>query len=54
MDNVLGELGTRRGLALTLSVLYHGLSCLADTSVPAKSGTVIDTAKKFELYLEDS
>lgn len=53
MDESLGALGTSRGLALTLSVLYHGLSCLADTSVPAKSGTVIDTAKKFEQYLDE-
>lgn len=51
-DNALGALGTNTGLAMTLAVLYHGLSCLADNSVPANSDTVLKTAAKFEDYID--
>lgn len=47
-ENTLGALGTVKGLSLTLAVLHHGLSCLAEGSIPAKIGTVIQTAKAFE------
>lgn len=47
-NNTLGALGTVKGLSLTLAVLHHGLSCLAQDSIPAKIGTVIQTAKLFE------
>ncbi len=48
MDNALGILGTPKGLSLTLAVLHHGLSCLAEGSIPAKVGTVLATATYFE------
>lgn len=47
-ENTLGALGTPKGLALTLAVLHHGLSCLAEGSIPAKIGTVLHTANAFE------
>lgn len=47
-ENALGALGTPSGLALTLAVLHHGLSCMADGSIPAKVGTVMHTADLFE------
>lgn len=52
-DNQIGELGTCKGASLTLAVLYHGLSCLADNSVPANSDTVLRTATKFADYLDE-
>jgi hypothetical protein len=51
-DNQIGELGTTVGAGLTLAVLYHGLSCLADNSVPANSDTVLRTAIKFTEHLD--
>lgn len=47
MDN-LGSLGTTKGLSLTLAVLHHGFSCFAEGSIPAKIGTVLQTATLFE------
>lgn len=47
-DNALGALGTTKGLALTLAVLHHGFSCFAEGSIPAKIGTVLQTASVFE------
>lgn len=38
--------------ALSLSVAYHGLSCLADDSVPAKTSTVLTTADTFLTWLD--
>lgn len=42
---------TIRALALTLAVLHHGLANFAEKSIPAKSDTVMETAKKFEDWL---
>jgi hypothetical protein len=53
MDNGLGALGTTKGLSLTLAVLHHGLSCLAEGSIPAKVGTVLNTASIFDDRLND-
>lgn len=50
-DNALGALGTVKGLALTLAVIHHGLSCLADGSIPAKISTVLQTADTFEAQI---
>lgn len=47
-ENNLGAVGTAKGLALTLAVLHHGFSCLAEGSIPAKIGTVLLTAEAFE------
>lgn len=47
-NSALGVLGTAKGLSLALAVLHHGLSCFADGSIPAKIGTVLQTAKTFE------
>jgi hypothetical protein len=47
-DNQLGALGTVEGLSMTLAVLHHGLSCLAEGAIPAKINTVLTTAKVFE------
>lgn len=38
--------------ALFLAVLHHGLSCLAARSIPAKTDTVLNTAKEFAKYLD--
>lgn len=46
--NTLGALGTVKGLSMTLAVLHHGFSCLAEGSIPAKIGTVMQTASVFE------
>lgn len=43
----IGVLGTVEGLALTLAVLHHGLSCLSREAVPAKATTVLQTAETF-------
>ncbi len=40
-----------RTVALTLAVLHHGLSNLAERSIPPRSDTVIETAKDFERHL---
>lgn len=53
MDSALGVLGTTKGLSLTLAVLHHGLSCLAEGSIPAKVGTVLTTATCFEERLNE-
>lgn len=37
--------------ALGMAVLHHGLSCMAPDVIPAKNGTVIQTAHLFEDYL---
>jgi hypothetical protein len=50
-DNVLGSVGTARGLSLALAVIHHGLSCFAHDSIPAKTSTVIVTAQTFERYI---
>lgn len=42
---------TPRGLSLVLAVVHHGLSCLAEGAIPAKAGTVLQTAKLFEDHL---
>ena len=47
----LGALGTTKGLALALAVIHHGLSCFAEGSIPARTNTVLDTAKKFEEHI---
>jgi hypothetical protein len=52
-DNALGALGTVKGLSLTLAVMHHGLSCLADGSIPAKIGTVLQTATVFEQHMTE-
>ena len=51
MDNDLGALGTVKGLSLALAVIHHGLSCFAEGSIPARTNTVLDTAKKFEEHI---
>jgi hypothetical protein len=51
MENVLGVLGTSRGLALALAVIHHGLACFAENSVPARVETVVITANTFERYI---
>lgn len=50
-QNQLGALGTVKGLSLTLAVLHHGFSCLAEGSIPAKAGTVMQTASTFEAHI---
>jgi hypothetical protein len=50
-NNVLGMAGTRRGLALTLAVIHHGLSCLSERSIPAKVETVLKTADDFDNWV---
>ncbi len=53
-ENTLGSLGTVKGLSLTLAVLHHGFSCFAEGSIPAKIGTVLQTASVFEERLNGS
>lgn len=43
-----------RVVALSMSVLHHGMACLAKDVVPANKGTVVATARVFESYLEDT
>jgi len=50
--NILGALGTNRGLSLVLAVLHHGLANFADKSIPAGTQTVIATAERFEDHLD--
>lgn len=40
-----------RATALYAAVLLHGMSCLAEGSIPSRPETVIDTASKFDQYL---
>jgi hypothetical protein len=40
-----------RAVALALAVMHHGLSNLAEGSIPSRTGTVMDTAEDFERYL---
>jgi hypothetical protein len=40
-----------RAVALALAVMHHGLSNLAEGSIPSRTGTVMDTAADFERYL---
>lgn len=40
-----------RWIALGLAVLHHGLSNLAEKSIPSRAETVLDTAHKFEEWL---
>lgn len=42
---------TPRAVALIAAVVHHGLSNLADHSIPPRADTVIDTAAKFEAFL---
>lgn len=37
--------------ALALAVMHHGLSNLAERSIPPKAETVMDTADMFERHL---
>jgi hypothetical protein len=47
----LGALGTVKGLALTLAVIHHGLSCFAHDAIPASTRTVLLTAETFEQHI---
>lgn len=38
-------------LALALAVMHHGLSNLAERSIPPRAETVLDTADMFERHL---
>jgi hypothetical protein len=48
----MNEWSTTKAVALTLAVLHHGFSNLADRSVPAGYSTVIATADKFKEWLD--
>jgi len=48
----MNPLTTNKGVALALAVLHHGLSCLAERSIPSRAETVIETAGKFKEYLD--
>ena len=43
---------TEASVALFMAILYHGLSSLAATAVPARADTVLSTADKFLDYLD--
>lgn len=38
-------------VALALAVLHHGLSNLAERSIPPRAETIVDTATKFQKHL---
>lgn len=40
-----------RSLALALAVMHHGMSNLAERSIPPRAETVLDTADMFERHL---
>lgn len=50
-DQLVGVMSTPAGLALTLAVVHHGMSCLSSGSIPAKVETVLHTADLFERRL---
>ena len=42
---------TPKAVALFAAVAHHGMSCLAEKSIPSRAETVMDTAIKFEAWL---
>lgn len=50
-QQIVGVIATPAGLALTLAVIHHGMSCFAAGSIPAKVDTVLHTADMFERRL---
>lgn len=42
---------TTRAIALLCAVIHHGLSNFASESVPARWNTTLQTADKFDLWL---
>lgn len=40
-----------RTVALALAVMHHGLSNLAEGSIPSRTDTVLETASMFERHL---
>lgn len=50
-SNLLGALGTYRGLALVMAVIHHGLSNISPQSIPASVPKVLETARSFDKYI---
>ena len=50
-SNLLGALGTFRGLSLLMAVIHHGLSNISPQSIPASVSKVLETAQSFDKYI---